>query len=92
MTEHAINLSDDELLVLFEWSNRFCDTESLGFAHHAEAVVLDKIAGILEKRTAEAFSPNYGKLLADARSRIVQNHAERMGSDSWVLQQPLKQE
>ena len=91
MTDHAIKLTDDELLVLFAWSTRFCDTEVLGFAHHAEAVVLDKIAGILERQTAEAFSPCYGKLLADARDRIVRDHMERMGADSWTLQQPLSQ-
>jgi hypothetical protein len=37
-----LNLTQDELLVLFEWSYRFCETNRLAFSHHAEVVVIDK--------------------------------------------------
>ena len=43
-----IDLTDDELLVLFECLHRMCETRMIAASHHAEVVVIDKIAGQLE--------------------------------------------
>ena len=43
-----LNLTKDELLVLFEWSYRFCETNRLAFSHPSEVVLIDKIASELE--------------------------------------------
>lgn len=86
-----LNLTKDELLVLFEWSHRFCETGRLAFSHHAEAVVIDKIASELERALVEPFDSAYPQLLDDARRRVLSAYEERMGHQSWIQDQPLDQ-
>jgi len=85
------DLTRDELLVFFEWSHRFCETEKLAFSHHAEAVVIDKIASHLERTLAEPFDPLYPELLKEAQLRVLSEYEERMGHQSWIHDQPLNQ-
>lgn len=85
------DLTKDELLVLFEWSYRFCETEKLAFSHHAEAVVIDRIAGHLERTLPEPFDPLYPQLLTEARLRVLSAYEERMGHQSWIHDQPISQ-
>jgi hypothetical protein len=88
--DHPLDsLSKDDLLVLFEWANRFCDTENLAFTHPAEAVVIDKIAGKLEREMAEPFKDDYLELLEGARARVLASFVERMGKDTWIHRQPM---
>lgn len=84
-------LSDDELLVFFEWVHRFCETGKLAFAHHAEVVVLDSIAGRLERSLSASFRADYSGLLNNARQRILSDYEIKMSKDSWIHQQPLDQ-
>ncbi len=84
-----LNLTKDEILVLFEWSHRFCETGRLAFSHHAEVVVIDKIAGELERSLSEPFDSSYPKLLQEARQRVLAQYEAHMGPDSWIHQQPL---
>lgn len=86
-----LQLSRDELLVLFEWAHRFCETGKLAFSHHAEAVVIDKIAGELERTLAEPFSSEYPQLLSEARTRVLDAYDAHMSHESWIKQQTLDQ-
>lgn len=86
-----IDLTDDELLVLFECLHRMCETERISVSHSAEVVVIDKIAGQLERSLAAPFDSNYAEALANARSRILQGYRQRMGSDGWVERVALDQ-
>lgn len=86
-----LNLSRDELLVLFEWSYRFCETENLAFSHPAEAVVIDKIASLLERELCEPFDPRYPDILQAARARIMSLYESKMGHDTWIHRHPLNQ-
>lgn len=88
--EPELNLSRDELIVLFEWSYRFCETNKLAFSHPAEVVVIDKIAADLERDLEEPFKKNYGKILEAARLRVLRDYEARMGQ-SWIHKQPLEQ-
>lgn len=86
-----LNLTKDELFVLFEWSHRFCETGRLAFSHHAEAVVIDKIAAELERSLSVPFDSSYPKLLQEARQRVLAQYEAHMGTDSWIREQPLTQ-
>lgn len=86
-----IDLTKDELLVLFEWSHRFCETGRLAFSHLAEAIVVDKVAGELERSLSEPFDSVYPKLLQQARQRVLADYEAHMGTDSWIHEQPLTQ-
>ena len=86
-----LNLTKDELLVLFEWSHRFCETNRLAFSHHAEAVVIDKIASELERSLVEPFDAAYPQMIAEARRRVLSAYEERMGNQSGIHEQPLNQ-
>ena len=71
MTEYSIKLNEDEAIVLFEYFNRFDDTDSLAFEHEAEYLALLKLSGQIDKTTSAMFNPNYKELLEQARSRIA---------------------
>lgn len=86
-----IDLTDDELVVLFECLHRICETERFAASHHAEVVVIDKIAGQLERGLTEPFEPAYVETLAAARNRILQGYRRRMGVQSWVERVSLDQ-
>jgi len=86
-----LNLTKDELLVLFDWAHRFCETECLAFSHYAEVVVIDKIAGQLERTLSEPFDCVYPRLLTKARKRVLAAYEEHMRSKSWIHDQSMKQ-
>lgn len=66
----TIELSNAEALVLFEFLHRFDDEDTYRFADQAEERVLWSVAGMLEKQLVEIFSPDYHRLLAEARERV----------------------
>jgi hypothetical protein len=68
-----------------------CETSRVAASHHAEVVVIDKIAGQLERGLTAPFDPSYRQKVASARSRILANYQERMGQHSWVGAVPLEQ-
>lgn len=65
-----LQLTGDEALVLFEFLQRFSETEKLAIADQAEERALWNICCLLEKCLAEPFSSNYVRLLAQARARL----------------------
>jgi hypothetical protein len=67
--EVTLTLTKAEALVLFEWLARV-DEAALEFAHPAEQTVLWELEGQLEKTLVEPFSPEYDKLLAEARKQV----------------------
>lgn len=91
VSPRRIELSESETLVLFECLHRMCETERITISHPAEAVVIDKIAGQLERALAEPFDPSYPEVLAAAREEVMQAHRERFGDESWVERLPLDQ-
>jgi hypothetical protein len=66
----AIELSNKEALVLFEFLNRFDEEDAYPFADQAEQRVLWVLEGMLEKQLVEILSPHYDKLLAEAREQV----------------------
>ncbi len=84
-------LTKDDLLVFFEWAHRFCETGKLAFSHHAEVVVIDKIAGDLETVLNEPFFSSYPAEINAARIRVLESYETRMGQNTWIIQQPLTQ-
>ena len=70
MDQVHITISEDEALVLFEFLERFGDTESLSFSHAAEYVALMKISAQIDKSIVTMFKPDYLKLLESARQRV----------------------
>lgn len=90
-TSRRLELSAGEYLVLFECFHRMCETERIAISHPAEAVVIDKIAGQLERQLVEPFDPSYPEMLEAARNEAMQAHRERFGDESWVERLPLDQ-
>jgi hypothetical protein len=85
-----VNLTDDELLVLFEFLSRFSRTKRIYFVHYSEALVLDSLLGDLERRLVEPFHGDYFNLLLSARSRVVDSHGGYEGRDDWLQQLTLE--
>lgn len=86
-----LNLTREEQLVLFEFCHRICETNKVAISHHAEAVVIDKIAGNLEWSLSEPFQENYTDILNKARDNILAEYSGRMGEHAWVEKIPLEQ-
>lgn len=86
-----LNLSKEELLVLFEFCHRICETSKIAISHHAETVVIDKIAGELERSLAEPFLDTYPEMIVDARQKILEEYRRRMGAHAWIEKLPVEQ-
>ena len=69
--EVSLALTKSEALVLFELLARIDNAASLKFEHPAEQTVLWRLEAELEKTLVEPFSPEYDKLLADARKQVA---------------------
>jgi hypothetical protein len=69
--EVSLALTKSEALVLFELLARIDKAASLEFEHPAEQTVLWTLEAQLEKALVEPFSPEYDKLLADARKQVA---------------------
>lgn len=65
-----VELTNQEALVLFEFLRRCDDENNYKFADQAEERMLWKLEGFLEKQLVEIFSPDYGRLLEEAREQI----------------------
>ena len=72
----AVSLSRDEALVLFEFLSRYERDERLSIEDSAEAHVLTKLLGDLERRLVAPFEARYVELLAGARTRVRDSHGE----------------
>ena len=68
-----------------------CETERIATSHPAEAVVLDKIAGQLERELSEPFEPSYLQKLSAARNEILLGYRRSLGEQGWVERLPLDQ-
>ena len=85
------NLTEDEILILFEFCHRFCETRKIAFSHPAEAVVLDKIAGELERSLSAPFQDDYPDKIREAQEKRWDEYAKRMGKSNWIKDLPLEQ-
>ncbi len=66
----AIELTNKEALVLFEFLRRSDDEGICSFADQAEQRVLWDVKAILEKQLVEILSPDYDRLLQEARDQV----------------------
>lgn len=66
----SIELSSDEALVLFEFLQRFSDSDTLAIQDQAEERVLWNLCCLLERRLVTPFATTYDVLLAEARDRL----------------------
>ena len=69
-----IKISDDDALILFEYFERFDDTDDLSFEHVAEYLVLKKIHGQVCKSTSTMFQENYYEHLSQVRERVAKGY------------------
>lgn len=74
MSSYKISISEDEAVVLFEFFERFDDTEELFFVHPAEYIALQNIARQICKTTTAMFRYDYAKIIDDARERIAEGY------------------
>ena len=73
VSNHNIELTEDEAIVLFEFFSRYEDTNKLSIAHASEHLVLMKLSSQIDKTTAAMFDSNYQNMLDIARMRIAKN-------------------
>lgn len=85
------NLTDEEVLIFFEFCHRICETEKVAISHHAEAIVISKIAAELERNLSVPFQVDYSSKLQRARKKCLEDFEGRMGKDSWIHKIPLEQ-
>ncbi|QJW96151.1 hypothetical protein [Frigoriglobus tundricola] len=74
----SLELTRSEALVLFEFVNRFTDTEQLTIEHPAETRVLWSVCGLLEKQLVELFDPARVELVAQARATVQPDTSEEL--------------
>lgn len=70
MIDVNITITEDEALVLFEFFERFKETNNLSVTHPAEFIALMKISAQIDKSLVVMFQPNYLQLLEEARQRM----------------------
>jgi hypothetical protein len=87
MEQVHIMISEDEALVLFEFLERFENTENLSFIHPAEYVALMKISAQIDKEIAAMFKSDYSTLLESARQRVAEGFE---GETPGMIKQPSK--
>ncbi|WP_202799978.1 hypothetical protein [Schlesneria paludicola] len=66
----VIELTNQEALVLFEFLRRCEDENDYKFADQSEERILLTLEVILEKQLTEIFSPDYSRILEEARKQI----------------------
>ena len=66
----TLTLSPDEAVVLFDWLHRFNSEKKHRFEDQAEQRALWNLEASLESTLVELFKPEYGEILAAARSRL----------------------
>lgn len=70
--EVTITMTSDEALVLFELLHRWEDADLVSPPQHGgEQVVLWNLSALLERVLVEPFSPDYTRLVSEARSRLT---------------------
>lgn len=74
MNEINIKLSEDEVIVLFEFFERFGDKGRLYFVHPAEYIALMKVSAQIDKGTSAMFNKSYAEMLYEARDRIAKGY------------------
>lgn len=81
-----LRLTRQQALVLFEWTYRFAEAKVLQFSHPSEAILLDHIAGELERELPEPFDSAYAALLAKARGDVLKRYKDHMGEkhSTWL--------
>jgi hypothetical protein len=67
----SLALTKAEALVLFDLLARIDKAATLAFGHPAEQTVLWKLEAQLEKTLVEPLSPEYDKLVAEARKQVA---------------------
>ncbi len=67
----AINLSDDEALVLSAWLAQRSEALANDHRPSAEDVALWNLEALIEKQLAAPFAADYGELLEAARARLL---------------------
>ena len=72
MKDYALNITEDEAVVLFEFFHRFDESDKLEFTHPAEYIALMKIAGQIDRTSPAFFDQEYETLLESARQRIAE--------------------
>lgn len=66
---HSLTLTDDEILILFEFFERLEENDELKFQHPAEWAALGHLTAQFESTLWQLFASNWEQLLADARAR-----------------------
>lgn len=69
-TEILIPVTQDEAIVLFEFLQRFSDTDKLEIEDQAEQRALWNLCCIFEKYLTAPFAHNYQELLEKARDNL----------------------
>ncbi len=68
--EVVIHLTQDEAIVLFEFLERYSQTNALSIEHKAEQRALWNLCGLLEKNLYQPFDANYPAILRASRERL----------------------
>ena len=75
---HTLTLTDDEVLILFEFFERLEEQDALKFAHPAEWAALGRLTGQFESILWQPFSPDWENHLAEARTRRAEGFEGRV--------------
>lgn len=85
---HTLTLTDDEMLILFEFFERLEERDELKFAHPAEWAALGRLTAQFESTLWQLFSGDWDKLLSEARTRRAQGFEGRVPGLGHVRVEP----
>jgi hypothetical protein len=71
MDEYQLMIGEDDAVILFEFFERFDDTEELFFVHPAEWIALGRLSAQICSTTSAMFNPKYREILDAARERVA---------------------
>lgn len=82
----VIKLNRDKALALFEWAQRFMETQNQRFTHPADAIAVDALATELEWALPEVLTDAYPALLTSSRERVEAEYRESLGPQhsAWL--------
>ncbi len=67
----AIELEDDEAIVLFDFLSRFSNDDTLSIVHQSEERVLWDLQCILEKQVGSLFDGSFDEVVSKARLSVA---------------------
>ena len=80
MNDYSLNITENEAVVLFDFSHRFDTSDKLEFTHPAEYIALMKIAGQVNRTSPAFFDQEHESLVSPKETPIIVTWVAAIGT------------